>query len=108
MGRHRRSAAGRAATGRAAGGNETPGSAVGGAHPQHSYPHGPPAPGIGPYADPQAYAEAVSRSDAYLFAPGRRPPPGRRRRLALRHRGPPGGRRLRPRRYPGRPRAPSR
>ncbi|MFD7279295.1 CAP domain-containing protein [Streptomyces sp. NPDC059862] len=69
MGRHRRSAAGRAATGRATGGNETHGSAVGGHDPQHSYGGGQAAPGIAPYLNPEAYAEAVTKSEAYLFAP---------------------------------------
>ncbi|GEC06979.1 membrane protein [Streptomyces spinoverrucosus] len=69
MGRHRRSAAGRAATGRATGGNETHGPAVEGRTPQHSHPGDPAAPGTAPYLNPAAYAEAVSKSDAYLFAP---------------------------------------
>ncbi|WP_171114419.1 MULTISPECIES: CAP domain-containing protein [Streptomyces] len=69
MGRHRRSAAGRAATGRATGGNEPHGPAVEGRTPQHSHPGHPAAPGTAPYVSPEAYAEAVSKSDAYLFAP---------------------------------------
>ncbi|MBV7697988.1 CAP domain-containing protein [Streptomyces sp. TRM70350] len=65
MGRHRRSAAGRAATGRATGADETNSPAVGDQTPQHS-PMGDPA---APYPNPEAYAEAVSKSEAYLFAP---------------------------------------
>ncbi|MFG3657896.1 CAP domain-containing protein [Streptomyces sp. NPDC047706] len=68
MGRHRRSAAGRAATGRTAGDDETHGSAVGGHDPRHSQA-GNPARGIAPYLNPEAYAETVSKSEAYLFAP---------------------------------------
>ncbi|MFD5568840.1 CAP domain-containing protein [Streptomyces cadmiisoli] len=69
MGRHRRSDAGRAATGRATGVNETHGFAVEGHDPLHSYPADRGAPGIAPYLNPEAYAEAVTRSDSYLFAP---------------------------------------
>ncbi|MFD7434427.1 CAP domain-containing protein [Streptomyces sp. NPDC059861] len=66
MGRHRRSAAGRATTGD----HETHGSDVGGLDPQHSHDAGP-ARGIAPYLNPEAYAETVSKSEAYLFAPDR-------------------------------------
>ncbi|MBG0852228.1 CAP domain-containing protein [Streptomyces spinoverrucosus] len=66
MGRHRRSAAGRAATGRATESGETHGSATGGQTPPHSYAG---EPGSAPHLNPRAYAEAVSKSDAYLFAP---------------------------------------
>ncbi|MFC7825580.1 CAP domain-containing protein [Streptomyces sp. NPDC057362] len=69
MGRHRRSAAGRAATGRAAGGHETPGTTTGrGRGPQA--PDETPAMGIAPYLNPEAYAEVRAKSDAYLFADG--------------------------------------
>ncbi|MFE5189582.1 CAP domain-containing protein [Streptomyces sp. NPDC056628] len=68
MGRHRRSAAGRAATGRAAGGTHTDGSYTHGDDPLN--PLGDrPAMGIAPYLNPEAYAEAYAASDAYLFAP---------------------------------------
>ncbi|MFF5104966.1 CAP domain-containing protein [Streptomyces sp. NPDC000134] len=93
MGRHRRSAAGRAATGRAAGGAQQPGPGAR-RHDgrQHSYPEShptgdrttgdrptgdratgdrpagdSPARGVAPYLDPGAYAEARARSDAYLY-----------------------------------------
>ncbi|MES5817311.1 CAP domain-containing protein [Streptomyces sp. RG80] len=83
MGRHRRSAAGRAATGRATGVTETDGSYTSGYDPQHSYgldqqfsydfdadARGPhtgeyPTVGIAPYLNPEAHA---ARSDAYLYA----------------------------------------
>ncbi|MBZ6287451.1 CAP domain-containing protein [Streptomyces olivaceus] len=66
MGRHRRSAAGRAATGRAAGDRQTDATTGPG--------HGPQDPvdrttmGIAPYLNPEAYAEVRARSDAYLYA----------------------------------------
>ncbi|MFJ4469398.1 CAP domain-containing protein [Streptomyces sp. NPDC089424] len=63
MGRHRRSAAGRATTGD----HETHGSSLGGLDPQYATEAGP-ARGIAPYLNPEAYAETVSRSEAYLFA----------------------------------------
>ncbi|MFD9003167.1 CAP domain-containing protein [Streptomyces sp. NPDC059582] len=67
MGRHRRSAAGRAATGV----TETQGSYTG-SHgvrgSQDSYGDGPSTMGIAPYLNPEAYAETTARSDAYLFA----------------------------------------
>ncbi|MBT3152915.1 CAP domain-containing protein [Streptomyces sp. CHD11] len=69
MGRHRRSAAGRAATGRAAGAT----------HHEHPYEvgtdsladlaDGPPTMGTAPYLNPEAYAETYARSEAYLYAP---------------------------------------
>ncbi|MGW6223177.1 CAP domain-containing protein, partial [Streptomyces olivaceus] len=66
MGRHRRSAAGRAAAGRAAGDRQTDATTGPG--------HGPQDPvdrttmGIAPYLNPEAYAEVRARSDAYLYA----------------------------------------
>jgi uncharacterized protein YkwD len=80
MGRHRRSAAGRAATGRATGVTETQGSYTGGHDPHdsysRSYDHAPQddyardraAAGSAPYLNPEAHTEAYARSDAYLFA----------------------------------------
>jgi uncharacterized protein YkwD len=68
MGRHRRSAAGRAATGRATGVTHTDGSYTEGHDPLHSYAGDRPRRGIAPYLNPEAYAEAYARSDAYLFA----------------------------------------
>ncbi|WP_333763813.1 CAP domain-containing protein [Streptomyces sp. IBSBF 2390] len=66
MGRHRRSAAGRASEGRAAG-SAYPHSAQGGDGPPHS--SGGRAPmGIAPYLNPEAYAEANARAHAYLFS----------------------------------------
>ncbi|MEU6374708.1 CAP domain-containing protein [Streptomyces sp. NPDC046909] len=94
MGRHRRSAAGRAATGRATGVTETDGSYTSGYDAQHSYhqyDYDPqhsygldqqfsydfeadarghhtgeyPTVGIAPYLNPEAHA---ARSDAYLYA----------------------------------------
>ncbi|MET9750305.1 CAP domain-containing protein [Streptomyces ardesiacus] len=74
MGRHRRSAAGRAATGRAAGDQGTDGTATGGGHapltPGTGEAGETPAMGIAPYLNPEAYAEVRARSDAYLFADG--------------------------------------
>jgi uncharacterized protein YkwD len=78
MGRHRRSAAGRAATGRATGITEANGSYPG--NLGHYGPHDPyadeqPTMGSASYLNPgvpdlnsEAYAEASARSDAYLFA----------------------------------------
>ncbi|KOU76746.1 membrane protein [Streptomyces sp. MMG1533] len=68
MGRHRRSAAGRAATGRATGVTETHGfSTV--SHGHHdSYPGDHPPIGTATYLHPEEHAEANARSDAYLFA----------------------------------------
>ncbi|MGC9536480.1 CAP domain-containing protein [Streptomyces sp. UG1] len=68
MGRHRRSAAGRAATGRATGVTHTDGSYTEGHDPRDSYASDRPTRGIAPYLNPEAYAEAYARSDAYLFA----------------------------------------
>ncbi|MFE6592434.1 CAP domain-containing protein [Streptomyces sp. NPDC057781] len=67
MGRHRRSAAGRAATGRAAGGHQPDGATERGRDPQA--PGDRPTMGIAPYLNPEAYAEVRAKSDAYLFAP---------------------------------------
>jgi uncharacterized protein YkwD len=60
MGRHRRSAAGRAATGRADGFAE-------GHDPLYSTADDAPTMGIAPYLNPEAYAETYARSEAYLF-----------------------------------------
>ncbi|WP_217215095.1 CAP domain-containing protein [Streptomyces sp. AC550_RSS872] len=69
MGRHRRSAAGRAATGRAAGVTHTDGSFTEGhGSPLDSSGGDRPTMGIAPYLNPEAYAEAYAKSDAYLFA----------------------------------------
>ncbi|MET9968256.1 CAP domain-containing protein [Streptomyces sp. NPDC006356] len=68
MGRHRRSAAGRAATGRATGVTHTDGSFTEGHDPLDSYGVDRPTMGIAPYLNPEAYAEAYAKSDAYLFA----------------------------------------
>ncbi|MET7322476.1 CAP domain-containing protein [Streptomyces sp. NPDC005549] len=68
MGRHRRSAAGRAATGRAAGGHQTDGTAGRGHDPLAPGAGEAPTMGIAPYLNPEAYAEVRARSDAYLFA----------------------------------------
>ncbi|MFD8201224.1 CAP domain-containing protein [Streptomyces sp. NPDC003470] len=64
MGRHRRSAAGRAA-----GGHRPDGSAGQGRHPQVPGAGDRPTRGIAPYLNPETYAEARARSDAYLFGP---------------------------------------
>ncbi|MCL8016111.1 CAP domain-containing protein [Streptomyces sp. AS02] len=68
MGRHRRSAAGRAARGRATGVTHTDGSFTEGHDPLDSYGDDRPTMGIAPYLNPEAYAEAYAKSDAYLFA----------------------------------------
>ncbi|MFF7167522.1 CAP domain-containing protein [Streptomyces sp. NPDC008086] len=68
MGRHRRTAAGRAATGRATGVTHTDGSFTEGHDPLDSYGGDRPTMGIAPYLNPEAYAEAYAKSDAYLFA----------------------------------------
>ncbi|MFB0618015.1 CAP domain-containing protein [Streptomyces sp. AGS-58] len=69
MGRHRRSAAGRAATGRATGVPRTQPSGTGGGDARHSSAGERPAPmGIAPYLNPEAYAEATARAQAYLFS----------------------------------------
>ncbi|UIX35360.1 CAP domain-containing protein [Streptomyces sp. GQFP] len=89
MGRHRRSAAGRATTGRATGVTETYDSGTGGhgsdhgpydsrVPPTHHIPHtaystlwedAPTTVGIAPYLNPEAHSEAYAKSNAYLFAP---------------------------------------
>jgi uncharacterized protein YkwD len=78
MGRHRRSAAGRAATGRATGVTGRDGSYTSGYDPrQYSYSYDPPqghagdepSPlGAAPYLRSDGYAESSARSAAYLFA----------------------------------------
>ncbi|MGW2523272.1 CAP domain-containing protein [Streptomyces sp. NPDC001617] len=86
MGRHRRSAAGRAATGRATGVTGTDGSYTGSYIPQqnshtYDYSYDPPqafggvnrsgtgsAPYLNPPPNPDGYTEASARSAAYLFA----------------------------------------
>ncbi|MFI2508510.1 CAP domain-containing protein [Streptomyces sp. NPDC018972] len=67
MGRHRRSAAGRAATGRATGAAHDD-LYDGGPHPRDDRGDGPPTMGTAPYLNPQAYAETYARSEAYLYA----------------------------------------
>jgi len=64
MGRHRRSAAGRAATGRATGGTETLSSYTGGYAPQDSYNFA----SVGTATRPGEEHDPYARSDAYLFA----------------------------------------
>lgn len=92
MGRHRRSAAGRAATGRATGVTATHGAYTSGYDPQdsygfdqrdsrslnprYSYDYDPlgfhtgemPTVGIAPYLNPEAHTGGYDRSEAYLFA----------------------------------------
>ncbi|MFE6338939.1 CAP domain-containing protein [Streptomyces sp. NPDC057798] len=70
MGRHRRSAAGRAATGRATGVNRTEGSSQRSRDPLNSYPASHPGEpvGIAPYLHQDAYAGAYAQTEAYLFA----------------------------------------
>ncbi|MEU6069872.1 CAP domain-containing protein [Streptomyces sp. NPDC047082] len=68
MGRHRRSAAGRAATSRATGVTQTHGSYSGSHDPQDSYAGDRATMGIAPYLNPEAYADANARSSAYLYA----------------------------------------
>ncbi|MEU1401182.1 CAP domain-containing protein [Streptomyces sp. NPDC005728] len=68
MGRHRRSAAGRAATGRATGVTHAHGSVTGGEDPQDSYAGDRSPMGIAPYLNPEAYAESNARSTAYLYS----------------------------------------
>ncbi len=68
MGRHRRSAAGRAATGRATGVAQPDDSYPGGHDPRDSYQGGARMTGIAPYLNPEAYAESVARSQEYLYA----------------------------------------
>ncbi|KUO07627.1 CAP domain-containing protein [Streptomyces sp. DSM 15324] len=68
MGRHRRSAAGRAATGRATGVTKTHGSYTDSHEPQYASPDGPDTLGIAPYLNPEAYADTIARSREYLYA----------------------------------------
>jgi uncharacterized protein YkwD len=75
MGRHRRSAAGRAAKGRATEVTHTHHSGTGSDDP-HSYASGREPMGIAPYLNPEAYAETNARSTAYLFATTAQPPAG--------------------------------
>ncbi|MFG3156280.1 CAP domain-containing protein [Streptomyces sp. NPDC048219] len=72
MGRHRRSAAGRAAQG-----HRTDGSAGQGRQPSARGAGDRPTMGIAPYLNPEAYAEARAKSDAYLFGPDDRAGEGR-------------------------------
>ena len=67
MGRHRRSAAGRAATGRAPGVAHDDGSYGGDRDPLSARTDDPPTMGIAPYLNPEAYAETYAKSEAYLF-----------------------------------------
>ncbi|MFF5161240.1 CAP domain-containing protein [Streptomyces sp. NPDC000348] len=67
MGRHRRSAAGRAATGRATGVTHDDPCADG-PLPRDDRRNGPPTMGTAPYLNPQAYAETYAKSEAYLYA----------------------------------------
>jgi uncharacterized protein YkwD len=68
MGRHRRSAAGRAARGRATGVTQTDGSFTQSHDPRDSYADDRPTIGIAPYLNPEAYAGTYARSEAYLYA----------------------------------------
>jgi uncharacterized protein YkwD len=68
MGRHRRSAAGRAARSRATGGIQTDGSYPESHDPPVSYPGDDATVGIAPYLNPEAYAGAYAKSEAYLFS----------------------------------------
>ncbi|CAL9606834.1 CAP domain-containing protein [Streptomyces sp. enrichment culture] len=68
MGRHRRSAAGRAATGRAAEDHQPDGPNGRGRAPQAADPVDRTTMGIAPYLNPEAYDEVRARSDAYLYA----------------------------------------
>ncbi|AYN43586.1 CAP domain-containing protein [Streptomyces dangxiongensis] len=69
MGRHRRSAAGRAATGRATGDDRTQPSGTGSGDDRHPSAGRRPVPmGIAPYLNPEAYAEATARAQAYLYS----------------------------------------
>ncbi|MFJ5972234.1 CAP domain-containing protein [Streptomyces sp. NPDC093060] len=68
MGRHRRSAAGRAAPGRATGVTHTTRPVTGDEDPLNSYAGHRAPMGIAPYLNPEAYAEANARSTAYLYA----------------------------------------
>ncbi|MCH0570850.1 CAP domain-containing protein [Streptomyces sp. MUM 136J] len=98
MGRHRRSDAGRAATGRATGDTYTDDSYPGGRVPGGSYGDADAPLGIAPYLNPEAYAEAHTRSQEYLFgtddisgtaifaSPGFTPDGGSRQVSSHRHR----------------------
>ncbi|MFG3292386.1 CAP domain-containing protein [Streptomyces sp. NPDC048179] len=68
MGRHRRSAAGRAATGRATGVTEDNGPYPGGHDPQDSYAGLRYGTGTASYLRQEEYADTNARSSAYLFA----------------------------------------
>ncbi|MEU2620179.1 CAP domain-containing protein [Streptomyces sp. NPDC007157] len=68
MGRHRRSAAGRAATSRATGVTEDDGPYTGGHDPQDSYAGLRFGTGTAAYLHQEAYADANARSSAYLYA----------------------------------------
>lgn len=68
MGRHRRSAAGRAARSRATGVTQTDGSYTESQEPLFSYAGDDSPMGIAPYLNPEAYADAYAKSEAYLFA----------------------------------------
>ncbi|MGW0884192.1 CAP domain-containing protein [Streptomyces sp. NPDC002671] len=70
MGRHRRSAAGRAAKGRATGVTHTHLSGTGSDDPQDSYAGERRPEGVAPYLSPDAYADANAKSTAYLYAMG--------------------------------------
>lgn len=74
MGRHRRSAAGRAAKGRATGVTQTHSPVTGGEYPSDSSAREHAPKGIAPYLNPEAYAETTARSTAYLFATEAEPP----------------------------------
>ncbi|MEU3249467.1 CAP domain-containing protein [Streptomyces sp. NPDC006997] len=69
MGRHRRIAAGRAATGRAGEVAPPHGSSTREYDPRDPHAAGYGMTGIAPYLNPEAYADAHARSEAYLFAP---------------------------------------
>jgi uncharacterized protein YkwD len=66
MGRHRRSADGRAAEGRATGFTHADGFAEG-HDPLYSTTDGAPTMGIAPYLNPEAYAGTYASTEAYLF-----------------------------------------
>ncbi|MCG7207053.1 CAP domain-containing protein [Streptomyces arenae] len=68
MGRHRRSAAGRAATGRATGVTENNDPYTGGHDPQDSYAALRFGTGTAPYLHQEEYSDTNARSSAYLFA----------------------------------------
>src|SRR4051795_5697870 len=68
MGRHRRSAAGRAATGRATEVTDTHGSYTGSHDPHDSYAGDRATRGIAPYLNPEAYADAYEKAETYLYA----------------------------------------